>query len=70
MAYFPFKCFRVIMPPPPKLHSTPAAKECHMSNFKVVSQSSLFSITNGNSKGGISKDVLHAVADPDIQIGV
>ena len=40
------------MPPPPSaLHSTPAATECQMSNFRGVSRSSLFSITNGNSKG-------------------
>ena len=54
--YFLFnrvRCFRVTMPPPPRsaLHSTPAVKECQMSNFRGVSRSSLFSVTNGNSKG-------------------
>ena len=49
--YFLFnreRCFRVTMPP---LHPPPAAKECQMSNFRGVSRSSLFSVTNGNSNG-------------------
>ena len=55
------------LPPASTLHSTPAAKECQILGVchRPVYSPSQMEVP----RGGIYKDVLHAVADPDIQIG-
>ena len=54
------------LPPASTLHSTPAAKECQILGVchRPVYSPSQMEVP----RGGIYKDVLHAVADPDIQI--